>query len=88
MSSFMLPMLLAYYIFSVLAVKYFNIKIALFWCAAFACSLAIGNIIFPKRHTRLFVALFIIASAAFITREPRMKAYTRCARRASFGAIE
>ena len=63
----MLPMLLAYYIFSVLAVKYFNIKIALFWCAAFACSLAIGNIIFPKRHTRLFMALFILASAAFVT---------------------
>ena len=58
--------------FSVLAVKYFNIKIALFWCAAFACSLAIGNIIFPKRHTRLFVALFIIASAAFITADAIM----------------
>lgn len=67
LSSFMLPMLLAYYLFSVLVVKYFNIKIALFWCAAFACSLAIGNIIFPKRHTRLFVTLFILASAAFAT---------------------
>lgn len=67
LSSFMLPMLLAYYLFSVLVVKYFNIKIALFWCAAFACSLAIGNIIFPKRHTRLFVTLFILASAAFVT---------------------
>lgn len=72
LSSFMLPMLLAYYIFSVLAVKYFNIKIALFWCAAFACSLAIGNIIFPKRHTRLFVALFILASAAFVTADAIM----------------
>lgn len=72
LSSFMLPMLLAYYIFSVLAVKYFNIKIALFWCAAFACSLAIGNIIFPKRHTRLFMALFILASAAFVTADAIM----------------
>ena len=67
LSSFMLPMLLAYYLFSVLVVKYFNIKIALFWCAAFACSLIIGNIIFPKRHTKLFEALFIIASVVFIT---------------------
>lgn len=66
LSSFMLPMLLAYYLFSVLVVKYFNIKIALFWCAAFACSLIIGNIIFPKRHTKLFEALFIIASVVFI----------------------
>ena len=65
-------MLLAYYIFSVLAAKYFNIKIALFWCAAFACSLAIGNIIFPKRHTRLFVTLFILASAAFVTADAIM----------------
>ena len=62
----MLPMLLAYYLFSVLVVKYFNIKIALFWCAAFACSLIIGNIIFPKRYTKLFEALFIIASVVFI----------------------
>ena len=62
----MLPMLLAYYIFSVLVVKYFNIKIALFWCAAFAGSLIIGNIIFPKRYTKLFEALFIIASVVFI----------------------
>lgn len=67
LSSFMLPMLLAYYLFSVLVAKYFNIKIALFWCAAFAGSLIIGNIIFPKRHTRLFVTLFILASAAFVT---------------------
>ena len=46
--------------------------IALVWCAAFACSLAIGNIIFPKRHTRLFVALFILASAAFVTADAIM----------------
>ena len=72
LSSFMLPMLLAYYLFSVLVVKYFNIKIALFWCAAFACSLIIGNIIFPKRHTRLFVTLFILASAAFVTADAIM----------------
>jgi len=72
LSSFMLPMLLTYYLFSVFVVKYFNIKIALFWCAAFAGSLIIGNIIFPKRHTRLFVALFIIASAAFVTADAIM----------------
>ena len=66
LSSFMLPMLLAYYLFSVLFVKYFNMKIALFWCAAFAGSLIIGNIIFPKRYTKLFKALFIIASIVFI----------------------
>ena len=52
--------------FPFLFVKYFNIKIALFWCAAFAGSLIIGNIIFPKRYTKLFEALFIIASVIFI----------------------
>lgn len=59
--SFMTSMLISYYLFSALIVKYIYIKIIIFWIIMLMCSIILGNIIFNKRHTKLIRNLYIIA---------------------------
>ena len=64
--SFMTSMLISYYLFSALIVKYIYIKIIIFWIIMLMCSIILGNIIFNKRHTKLIRNLYIIASMILI----------------------
>lgn len=64
--SFMTSMLISYYLFSTLIVKYIYIKIIIFWIIMLMCSIILGNIIFNKRHTKLIRNLYIIASMILI----------------------
>ena len=64
--SFMTSMLISYYLFSALIVKYIYIKIIIFWIIMLMCSIILGNIIFNKRHTKLIRNLYIIASVILI----------------------
>ena len=64
--SFMTSMLISYYLFSALIVKYIYIKITIFWIIMLMCSIILGNIIFNKRHTKLIRNLYIIASMILI----------------------
>ena len=64
--SFMTSMLISYYLFSALIVKYIYIKIIIFWIIMLMCSIILGNIIFNKRHTKLIRYLYIIASMILI----------------------
>lgn len=64
--SFMASMLISYYLFSALIVKYIYIKIIIFWIIMLMCSIILGNIIFNKRHTKLIRNLYIIASMILI----------------------
>ena len=64
--TFMISMLIAYYLFSALIVKYLYIKIILFWIIMLMCSIILGNIIFNKRHTKLIRNLYIIISIILI----------------------
>lgn len=67
--TFMISMLIAYYLFSELIVKYLYIKIILFWIIMLMCSIILGNIIFNKRHTKLIRNLYIIISIILIIKE-------------------
>ena len=53
-SLFMISMLISYYLFSATVVKYLYTRIIIFWIVIFIVALILGNIIFSKRHTRLF----------------------------------
>ena len=64
--SFMTSMLISYYLFSALIVKYIYIKIIIFWIIMLMCSIILGNIIFNKRHTKLIRNLYIISSMILI----------------------
>ena len=64
--SFMTSMLISYYLFSALIVKYIYIKIIIFWIIMLMCSIILGNNIFNKRHTKLIRNLYIIASMILI----------------------
>lgn len=64
--SFMTSMLISYYLFSALIVKYIYIKIIIFWIIMLMCQIILGNIIFNKRHTKLIRNLYIIASMILI----------------------
>lgn len=65
-SLFMISMLLSYYLFSALVVKYLVPKIIFFWTIMFIISLILGNIIYNKKSTNLFRILFLIASIIFL----------------------
>lgn len=65
-TSFMLPMLISYYIFSHIYVHYIYKKIILFWLIIFIISLITTSIIHSKKETKLFKILYIIASLIFI----------------------
>ncbi|MCH5314859.1 MAG: hypothetical protein J1E81_03015 [Eubacterium sp.] len=62
----MLPMLVAYYLYSYFIVKYLSIKVALFWSAMLIVSLLITNFIWQIRFQKAFRTLFIIASVLAI----------------------
>ena len=65
-SLFMISMLISYYLFSATVVKYLYNRIIIFWIVIFIVALILGNIIFSKRHTRLFRLLFVLASIIFL----------------------
>ena len=62
----MISMLVAYYIFSAVVVKYFFRKIVIFWIIMFIGSLILGNLIYSKKNTNLFRILFILVSIVFL----------------------
>ncbi len=63
---FMISMLISYYIFSLLIVKYLVKRIVIFWIIIFIGSFILGNIIYGKKNTNLFRILFILASIIFL----------------------
>lgn len=65
-SLFMIAMLISYYLFSAIVVKYLYIRIIIFWVVMFIGTLILGNIFFSKRHTKLFRLLFVLASIIFL----------------------
>lgn len=65
-SLFMISMLISYYLFSATVVKYLYTRIIIFWIVIFIVALILGNIIFSKRHKRLFILLFVLASIIFL----------------------
>lgn len=65
-SAFMIPMLISYYLFSALIVKYIYTKIIIFWLIIFICSVVLGNIIFNKKYTNIFRIIYILAAIVFI----------------------
>jgi len=64
--SFMLPMLLSYYLYSIIIVKYFYFKIFVFWIIMFVVSLILENILFSIRDRKIFKFLFVIVSIIMI----------------------
>ena len=65
-SLFMISMLISYYLFSATVVKYLYTRIIIFWIVIFIGTLILGNIIFSKRHTKLFRLLFVLSSIIFL----------------------
>lgn len=65
-SVFMIAVLISYYLFSELTIKYIYTKIIIFWIIIFIGSIVLGNIIFNKKYTNIFRILYIIAAIVFI----------------------
>lgn len=65
-SLFMISMLISYYLFSLIVVKYIYVRIIIFWIIMFIGSIILSNIIYNKRHTNLFLILYVLSSIIFL----------------------